>query len=440
MPANLAMNERPASEPVFSIRADRGDISLEWLIRLRWGAVVGQLATIAVAQALFGGLRLPRLLVLVAVLALSNAALVVGRGRLGAPSRLCGAALTLDTLVLTGLLHTSGGPSNPFSVLYLVHIALAAVVLGARWTWFLAGLSVGCYGLLFIANVAAGHGGHGDGALGTHLQGMWVAFTMAAVLTAYFVVKLSTALEQRDLAMAQMRERVARQERLAAVTTLAAGAAHELGSPLNTIAVASRELERSIRALPDVHARALVEDASLIRSELERCRAILNRLAAESGQRRGEAPEEVDLPQVVADIVRGLPPLHQDRLRVEPGSGRSLSVSRGALVQVAQSLLQNAFEAGEGTVTLKVESSSSMLLVRVEDEGRGMSPDLLARVGEPFFSTKPPGQGLGLGLFIAKSLAEQMGGRLHIESRPGKGTTATVQVAAGPAGGSALGG
>ena len=260
---------------------------------------------------------------------------------------------------------------------------------------------------------------------------MWVAFTVAAVLTAYFVVKLSTALERREEAMAEMRERAARHERLAAVTTLAAGAAHELGTPLATIAVASRELERAVRSLPEAQGRALIEDASLIRSELERCRAILSRLAADSGHRPGEAPEEVDVAQVVAEIVRGVPPAHRDRLRVEvPKPGRGPSVPLGALVQVSQSLLQNAFEAGGGPVTLSVEATAAKLLVRVEDEGSGMSPEVLARVGEPFFSTKPPGQGMGLGLFIARTLSEQMGGRLYLESRPGKGTTATVDIGA----------
>ena len=230
--------------------------------------------------------------------------------------------------------------------------------------------------------------------------------------------------------MAQMRERAARHERLAAVTTLAAGAAHELGTPLATIAVASRELERSIRALPEAQGRALIEDASLIRSELERCRAILSRLAADSGHRPGEAPEEVDVAQVVTEIVRGVPPAHRDRLRVEvPKPGRGPSVPLGALVQVAQSLLQNAFEAGGGPVTLSVEATARNSR-RVEDEGSGMSPEVLARVGEPFFSTKPPGQGMGLGLFIARTLSEQMGGRLYLESRPGKGTTATVEIGA----------
>jgi two-component system sensor histidine kinase RegB len=264
---------------------------------------------------------------------------------------------------------------------------------------------------------------------------MWVAFAVAAVLIAYFVVKLSEALERRDRALADMRERVHRQERVSAVTTLAAGAAHELGTPLATIAVASRELERAVAALPEAYARGLREDAGLIRSELERCRAILTQLAADSGQRLGEAPTEVPLAEVVADIVRGVPALHRDRLdvgRVPAGPGPA--VPRGALVQVAQGLLRNAFESGEGRVSLSVTSAPGGLRVRIEDEGRGIPPEVMGRIGEPFFSTKPAGQGLGLGLFIARNLVEQMGGRLRIEPRPGRGTSATVEVPATPNG------
>jgi two-component system, sensor histidine kinase RegB len=419
---------------------DRAAISLEWLIRLRWGAVLGQLGTVAVARILLGAeLPLARLLLIVSVLAISNAALAAARSRTSSPAALCGGALTLDTLLLSGLLHATGGPNNPFGVLYLVHITLAAVVLGARWTWFLAALSVGCYGLLFYTHLPVEHLDHGGPEMSLHLQGMWVAFTVAALLTASFVVKLSSALERRDAAIADMRERTARSERLAAVTTLAAGAAHELGTPLATIAVAAKELERTVRALPAAQSRLLIEDAALIRSELDRCRAILDRLGADSGQLPGEAPVDLRLDVLVAAVVDLFPAPQRERLQVAAVNGASVRLPRAAFLQVAQSLLRNALDASTGTVVLDVGVQRSALRMRVRDEGVGMSSELLARIGEPFFSTKGPGAGLGLGVFIARSLTVQMGGSLTFESVPGRGTSAQVEIPGVGTGGSDVG-
>jgi two-component system sensor histidine kinase RegB len=414
-----------------SAKDHRAEISLEWLIRLRWGAVVGQLLTVLAARRILGAeLPLAPVLPLIAVLAFSNALLAATGGRLSSARGLCGAALTLDTLLLSGLLHATGGPYNPFGVLFLVHITLAAVVLGARWTWFLAALSVGCYGLLFLSHVPLEHLNHGGPEMNLHLQGMWVAFTLAAVLTASFVVKLSSALERRDAAMAEMRERAARSERLASVTTLAAGAAHELGTPLATIAVAVAELERSIHTLPVAQADLLIEDAALIRAELDRCRAILNRLAADSGQMPGEAPVELRLDDLASAALDPLGANRRSRVDVTiPGDGARVRLPRAALLQVAQNLLRNALDASPGRVSFTVEARAGDFRLCVEDQGPGMPPEILSRVGEPFFSTKRPGEGLGLGVFIARTLAEQMGGRLILTSAPGRGTTALVEIA-----------
>jgi two-component system sensor histidine kinase RegB len=410
--------------------ADRAEISLDWLVRLRWGAVLGETLTVAVSVAVLGpGLPLARLTGLIAILAASNLLLTAVRRRVSAARGLCGAALSLDVLLLSALLYATGGPNNPFSVLYLVYITLAAVVLGVWWTWFVAALSIGGYALLFAAHMPMKYLDHHGPEMSLHLQGMWVAFIVAAILTASFVVKLSSAIDRRDAALAKMREREARHARLAAVTTLAAGAAHELGTPLATIAVAAKELERAIRSLPSDHAGALLDDAALIRSELERCRAILSQLATGTGQMPGEAPEELRADDLLAAIVDALPVA--ERRRLEPaarGNGNVVRLPRAPLVQLTLNLLRNAFDAADGGVALSVEGSVAGLCIRVHDDGPGMAPELLARVGEPFFSTKPTGAGLGLGVFIARTLAEQMGGSLALDSSPGHGTTALVQI------------
>ncbi len=415
----------PASE------ASRAQISLAWLVRLRWGALAGQLAAIAVAHAAHTEVEVARLLMPALTLVITNLALVpAGRRWPGSARLLCGSALVLDTFLLTDLLRSSGGAANPFSVLYLVHITLSAAVLGARWTWLLALLSLGAYGWLFTGRMAPAHAEHGpDPELNMHLQGMWVAFAVAALLIAAFVTRLAGALEQRDAAIALIRERAARSERVAAVTTLAAGAAHELGTPLGTIAVASHELERAVRALPDAHRQRLLEDAGLIRLEVERCRGILTRLAADAGQHMGEAPREVRLGALLEAARGNLPALHRPRVRLTlPSGDASVSLPQAALLQVIDNLLRNALEAGPGPVDVLLARSQTGLRLEIRDHAGGMSSDVLARAGEPFFSTKPPGSGLGLGIFIARSLCEQMGGRLSLDSKPGSGTCALVEL------------
>ena len=190
---------------------------------------------------------------LIVLLAASNLVLGwwVSRGRAAEP-RVFGVVLALDVTLLTALLWLTGGTSNPFTTVYLVYIALAAVTLGSRWTWTIAALSVAGYAILFaITPPADPHAAHRPADdLSGHLAGMWVAFLSAAVLIGFFVTRVREALDQRERALAEARRVAAAQERLASLTTLAAGAAHELATPLATIAVASKELMREAEASP----------------------------------------------------------------------------------------------------------------------------------------------------------------------------------------------
>lgn len=428
---------------------DRAGVGLAWLVWLRWGAVAGQLVTVAVARFVLG-LELPlgRVLALVGATAATNLWLAARPPR--APAALvCGVVLAIDTVVLTGLLRETGGPFNPFGVLYLVHIALAAVLLGARWTMGVAALAIACYALLFVAPAApVGHAAHEHGEqLSLHLQGMLVAFVVAAVLLSYFLVRLSSALEERDAELEAVRAEAIRNAQLASLTTLAAGAAHELGTPLGTIAIASKELERALGRLSPAAHPDLLGDARLIRSEVDRCRAILDRLSTDAGEVRGEAVEAVAAEAVVGDALATLPAEQAARVRVEPPSaGEAYVVPRRAVATALASLLRNALDAtatgsrgAGGDVRLAVRREGGRLRFTVRDEGPGMTADVLARAVEPFFTTKPAGRGMGLGLFLARSIAERLGGRLVLESRAGAGTTAVLELPAEPAAGAAHG-
>ena len=409
---------------------DHAKVSLPWLARLRWGVLGGQLGAVLIAYEFLGvPLHFGRIAFLLGLSAATNALLHWRLGPSGTVSRgLCGAVLLFDTLVLTALLHATGGSSNPFSVLYLVYITLAAMLLGAAWTWGLTLLAVVAYGSLFLSHEHAEHMGH---EYATHLRAMWFAFALTATLTAAFVVRLTTAIQRRDREIEVIREQAARSERLVSLTTLAAGAAHELGSPLATIAVAAGELERAVSKLPAAHAAPLVDDARLIRSQLDRCRQILDQMTAAAGEVAGEAPTPISLRHLLEEVRADLGVAEAARLRLRLGIDGEARVPHRALARAVVNLVRNALDASApgAFVDVVVETGEGGLLrVAVSDTGHGMAEGVLERATEPFFTTKSAGRGMGMGLFLARALVEQLGGHLLLVSAPGSGTTATLEL------------
>lgn len=421
----------PSGQPSNTEAASR--LTLLWVVRLRWWAVAGQALTLGVASTVLE-MKLPLIPLLVPVLltALSNALLARWLTRLRpTPQNLLGAVLTLDTLLLTALLYWSGGPSNPFSVLYLVHITLAAIVLGARWTWSIVLLADVCFGLLFVKHVPLleVHMHHAPGAFSLHLQGMWVAFALGSGLIAHFVGKVQQELQAREVELREARELAARNERLAGLTTLAAGAAHELGTPLGTIALVSKELELALQQAQSP--QTLMDDARLIRSEVARCRAILDQLGARAGESVAEIPERVPVAALTTSLLEQLSPEQAARVQISVAPQlEQVIVPRHAIIQVLSGLIKNALfaSAPSGPVILRLEADAHGTRFHVQDQGEGMTPEVLRRACDPFFTTKPPGQGMGIGLFLVRLFAERLSGQLILESTPGKGTTATLEL------------
>ncbi len=409
------------------------DVRTEWLVRMRWSAFAGQVAIILAARPVFGiGLPLGTLLAIAGMMGASNLALALVLRHQHRVSRTwCGTIIAFDTLELTALLFISGGTSNPFSVFYLVQITMAAVTLGSRWTWSLAVLGVSSYAALFLlpsadASESALHAAH---LFAQHLVAMWIALTLSVALTTYFVTRLTAALADRDAQIVAMREAATRHERLAALTTLAAGAAHELGTPLATVAVAAGELEHAIEDLPPHQAVAIGDDVRLIRSEVRRCREILDGMASESGDATGEMPTAFSAADLLADVRASLMPDENSRIDATADCSRVLYLPRRVLARAVLSLVRNALEASPASSRISIDMTiGERLRIGVRDAGTGMSRDILTRVGEPFFTTKPPGRGLGLGLFLVRSLADRLAGRFDIDSTPGRGTTASLDL------------
>jgi two-component system sensor histidine kinase RegB len=424
------MAVRPVWEPISPARINFG-----WLIRLRFATVAGQAFTIAfVRWGMDLDIPVGPLYALVAVALASNlAAIAYARAAVPQDWWLL-AAMAFDVLTFSGLLYLTGGPENPFSFLYLVPIAIAAITLRPAWTWTLALLSLASSAVLFLRHrplpMAGGHAGH----MALHLRGMWVAFGVASAFIVYFLLRVRRALAARDQELDASRNLAARQERLASLATLAAGAAHELATPLSTIAVVAKDLEREVAA---AGSRATVEDVRLVRQEVERCRQILARMRTDAGDQVGEHFVRVSVRELVSDCLAESTSSAGAAIDValDPTTAEgSATLPRHAFVQALRGLLDNARQASPpgARVSLRVSPGGpGRLVFQVADRGSGIAPEILGRVGEPFFTTKPTGKGMGLGIFLARAIVERLGGELSIGSAPGAGTTATVSLPIG---------
>jgi two-component system sensor histidine kinase RegB len=405
---------------------ERNRVNVEWLLRLRWAQIAGQAATIALV-ALLLDVALPLVPLWGIVLAgfASNIVLeVYFRDPRPVHEWQLAAIMAVDVALLTMLLWLTGGPLNPFGFLYLVQIALATVLLHASLTWTLVGLSFLGFGLL-LAN-------HRPLAIPdqTRMVGMWVALGVSSAFIVHFLFRVLGSLAQREEELASARNLASRQERLAALATMAAGAAHELSTPLGTVALVAKELEHSLARKGDPQ---LVEDARLIREQVGRCRVILDQMAGSTAA-AGEGIEARTVGEILQDSltnVRRTPPVRLD----VPKDVAALQVKLPprAMSQALRSLITNAqdatAEAGpDGDVEVTAVLAAGKLVIDVTDRGPGMPSEILARVGEPFFTTKEPGQGTGLGVFLARAVFESVGGNILIESGPGRGTRVSIVV------------
>lgn len=425
-----------------ALRVDReppdrpdADLGRAWLVRLRWGVLAGQIVTVLFASIVLG-FSMPEAAaaLLIGLTALSNLvlrhlhrrAIDIGEDRVH--PAVIPAAVCLDLVVLTATLALTGGASNPFSVLYLLHVALAAVLLGPAWTGAVTVLAVAGFGLLFVfTDPHAMHQG-GEGAMQAHLWGMWLAFAVTGGGISWFVAQLARALRQRDAELTRLRRVAELQERVVSLATLAAGAAHELGSPLAAVAVSAREIE--LLAEPGSE---IAEEARAQRAQIERCRTLIARLSQQAGAAQAEPGGVVRLSAVWHTVGASLPGRDAGRTRFEAtDADLCVFTSERGLVEALGSLVQNALLAGPGDVRVyarKIPGAAGGddgVELGVEDRGTGMPEAVLNHAGEPFFTTRRVGEGMGLGLFLARRYAESQGGRLEIRSAPGQGTTAVL--------------
>jgi two-component system, sensor histidine kinase RegB len=426
------MVEKPST--IFRQDPESAEIAFTWLLKLRWGAVLCQLVLIAVVTLIYDiFIPAPLILIIIAFQGAGNFFFQFRRS-VGRPVRpgLLAFIMAWDVLHLTLLLYFTGGPMNPFTFLYLVHVALGALIMSQLWAWGLALLTVFGYALLFFLPSSV----HGSGLVAgqsipycdftgvdLHLQGMWVAYSITASFIVFFLGRLRAALGEQQQTLLHLAEEKRRSEKMASLATLAAGAAHEFSTPLSTIAVAAAEMEDLLRELDG--SEEILADAALIRAEVRKCRDILRQLSADAGEHLGENFVEIPLSSLLYQLIHSFSEETGHRVCLETITDDPvLYIPLQTWIRTLKGLLKNGAEADpDGEIACRVAREDDRLEIIISDQGRGMAAEVLERAGEPFFTTKGPGQGLGLGLFLARTLAERFGGRLRIDSRPGFGTS-----------------
>lgn len=406
--------------------ANRGH--LRRLAQLRWLSVVVALVTLLNAEPLFG-IAVPFVptLFIIALLGTFN---ILSLLRLRAPKAVSNfevfAQIGADLTALTLLLFYSGGASNPFVSLYLPPIAIAAAILPAAYAWSLASASVATYSLLVFWNVPLAMQ-HSEHAAYFHLTGMWVIFVASALLITWFLSHMTAAVKSRDRQLAAARETALRSDRMVALGSLAAGAAHELGTPLATMLVLTGELLRNSEATPTMKA-----ELTLLAEQIAHCKGIITGLAEQAGESRAEGGRSVAVDAWLEAVVarwRQLRPHTQAQLRLRGTVPAPCIIGETALEQALLNLFNNAADAAPTTVEIDAEWSVSNLRLEVRDKGPGIDAQVLLKAGRDFISTRQ--EGAGIGLFLAHAAVERFGGRVTLANRADGGAITRVDLPLG---------
>lgn len=331
--------------------------------------------------------------------------------------------LLFDVVTLSALVFFSGGATNPLVSLLLPPVAIAALALPSRCVVAVGGCAIVAYSLLMFFYVPLPMA-DASRATRLHLIGMWLTFVVSAITIAGFVVHMTRLIRQRDAALAAAREQGLRDERVMAMGTLAAGAAHELGTPLATMALVAGELARD-PAIPE----AAREDIELLRQQIGVCKQIITGLSRRAGAERLENP-----PLTTAD--RWLDGLRQHWHAVRPQSGSRLIIGSDGvspkiiadprLEQAVLNLLNNAANATALPLEIRLSWCSRNLCIDIRDHGPGFPEAVLEQGGRRSFP--PHEHGNGVGLMLTRTAIEQLGGSLTLLNPDEGGALARIEL------------
>ncbi|MCW5700990.1 MAG: ActS/PrrB/RegB family redox-sensitive histidine kinase [Bradyrhizobium sp.] len=405
-------------------------VRLDTILRLRWLAVLGQLAAVfIVSQGLNFDFAIVPCLVIIGLSALIN---LVAQTIFNPMQRLepvyAAALLAINIVELAGLLFLTGGLQNPFSFLFLAPVLISATALPVRMTIALGFVAVACASNLVFYHYPLPWDADDPLVLPPiYLFGVWLSITLAIGVTSLYAFQVTEEARKLSDALAATELVLAREQHLTQLDGLAAAAAHELGTPLSTIFLIARELEKTV---PDGPFSA---DVRTLREQATRCRDILAKIAQLSSS--GAPFDRMELSLLIEEVVAP----HRDfgvdiKVRIavtqtaEPVGARNPGILYGV-----GNILENAVDFAHTQVEVTAWWNSETVEIVISDDGPGIAPDMLKRIGEPYVSRRPAAdesvrRGLGLGIFIARTLLERTGARVSFSNRTFPDHGAVVQI------------
>ncbi len=312
--------------------------------------------------------------------------------------------------------------------MYLLPITVAAVALRALYAWMIASLSIACYTLLMFYHVPLSHlhmHAREGVQLDIHLVGMWLGFVVSSIIVAIFIARIGQNLRDYDKTIAEVREKALESERMLALGTLATSAAHELGTPLATMAVISKELTQDYANQP-----ALLQQLEILRTQVSRCKEILSSITRNAGQTRADAGQGLTLREFLQEAIqrwRDTRPATELVVNMPTTTHNPVIFMDRTFTQAILNLLDNAADESPERVLFNADWDKKMLKIQIRDFGGGLSAETKSQLGTPFFTSKND-EGMGLGVYLTQVTLARYEGNLILNNHPDGGVLTTVQL------------